>query len=366
MPRGGSKIDTPPSPLPPLLPLAEVQRRLHLIFPDSFPDRSILVGSMAAKVIYVFLYGGFIEGAVRCLRPSYIYLFTDAQANKVSVEQRNEWAVVAGKSGFRPEGIRWYADTSRESIRDDLMRNQLLRMGIAHKLSGEAVTSSKPIWYLDRAFAELFNAELVATDFDRAVEQWRLGGLDPATLQRMALKAQGALRKEGDVFVEMPDGSRMRISAGPSSNIAKALIEQFAPRHLGEPAVLWLSASDKKSYAQFAEMAASVGLRFDLNAELPDLILADLRAPVRILLCEVVATDGPVTESRKQALLKLVRRSKLPEENVEFLSAFDDREAVPFKKSFSSLAVGSLVWFRTEPELLVTLERMGSIGAPAA
>lgn len=102
-------------------------------------------------------------------------------------------------------------------------------------------------------------------------------------------------------------------------------------------------------------MSASVGLKFDLNAELPDVILADMKEPIRFLFCEIVATDGPVTESRKQALLAIVKESQIPPNAVEFLTAFEDREAAPFRKTFSQLAVDSLVWFRTEPDLLIVL-----------
>ena len=49
-------------PLPSLPSLEEVQRRLGMIFPSEFPNRGILVGTMSARVIFVFLYGGFIEG----------------------------------------------------------------------------------------------------------------------------------------------------------------------------------------------------------------------------------------------------------------------------------------------------------------
>jgi hypothetical protein len=157
------------------------------------------------------------------------------------------------------------------------------------------------------------------------------------------------------LLIELPDGTRIRITAGPSSVIAKDLIEQFAQRHLESPALLWLSASDKKSLPQFAEMSASVGLKFDLNAELPDVIFADMKEPIRFLFCEIVATDGPVSEARKQALLAIVNESQIPESAVEFLTAFEDREAAPFRKTFSQLAVDSLVWFRTEPDLLVVL-----------
>jgi hypothetical protein len=187
------------------------------------------------------------------------------------------------------------------------------------------------------------------------MEAWRNKNLDQATLQRMALRAQGIAAKEGDVFIDMPDGARIRISAGPSSNIVKGLIEDFAMRHLQKPAVLWISASDQKTYPHFVQMAASVGLEFHPSKELPDIIFADLADKPRFLFCEVVATDGAVTEARKAALLELVEASNVPAEAVSFLTAFEDRQSPTFKKNFSQLALNSFVWFRTEPDLLVIL-----------
>lgn len=106
------------------------------------------------------------------------------------------------------------------------------------------------------------------------------------------------------------------------------------------------------------EAAAVVGLKFQPNAELPDLILADLGDPVRFVFCEIVATDGAVTEARKADLLKIIRASNVPEARVEFLTAFEDREAGPFRKNFGALAGDGMAWFRTEPELLVRLTRL--------
>lgn len=342
-----------------LVPLKEVQQRLNQIFPEAFPDRRILVGSMAARVVYVFLYGDFIEDCGHCLRPSHVYLFTGEQAQKTSRSERTQWRGDAGKPGFRPLGQRWYADNSRESIRDDLMRNTMLRLGIAHKQAGVAVTSSKPIWYLDKDFAALFHPALRGLALDQAIAKWRAAALDAGTLQRMALRAGGIQKKAGDVFIEMPDGSRLRVSAGPSSVIAKDVIEQYARKHLEAPEVLWLSASDKKAYPQFVELAAKVGLRFDLNAELPDVILADMTEPVKFVFCEVVASDGPVTEARREALMQPIERSRIPVSHVTFVTAYEDRNAAPFKKNFSQLAYNSYVWFRTEPDLLVHLSSLG-------
>lgn len=330
---------------PSLPSVKEIGQRLALIFPESFPNRSILVGEMAARVIFVFLYGGFVEGQKRFLRPSYVYFFTEKQANMKTDAERYSWLSVANKPGNRPKGKRWYADNSREQIRDDLMRNQLLRLGIIQKLSGQAITSSAPSHFLSSDFAALFNPGLRDKAFAAAAYEWRTKHLDPATLQRMVLRSQGIQANVGDVLIEMPDGTRIR----------KGLIEDFTKHHMEKPAVLWLSASDKKAYPQFVQLAATVGLKFSLNAELPDLILADLGEPARFLFCEVVATDGAITETRKQALLAIMLTSNIPTSAAQFLSAFEDREAPAFRKNFSQLALDSLVWFRTEPNLLVLL-----------
>ena len=342
--------------LPSLSTVREIQSRLALIFPEEFPDRGILTGIMAARVIFVFLYGGFVEGAGRFLRPSHVYLFTEQQSLKTSEKQRLDWLRSANRPGQRTPGRRWYADTSREPIRDDLMRNQLLRLGVMRKRPGFSTTASTPINYITGEFAALFNPAATGEHLNALIAEWRLQSLSKSTLQRMALRAKGVQLAQGELFIEMPDGTRIRVAAGPSSEIARALIERFTKIHLEQPAILWLSGSDTKAIPQFVAVSESVGLTFDLSAELPDLILADMTDPLRILFCEIVATDGAVTEARREALLRIVRSSNIPEELVEFLSAFDDRQSGAFRKNFGSLAVNSLVWFRTEPELLVVLQ----------
>ena len=341
--------------LPALIGVEEVQQRLAQIFPASFPDRALLVGKMAARVVFVFLYGGFVEGSNRQLRPSTIYLFTAEQARSTTQIAREAWRASAFKPGFRPAGKRWYADNSRESIRDDLIRNRLVSMGLVGRKAGVPTTSSAPVYFLRSEFAALFSPQLEGQTLHGSIENWRRAHLSPTTLQRMALKAQGALARQGDVLVDLPDGTRIRLSAGPSTPILKALIEDYAPRWLQRPAVLWISASDRKTQPQFVEMAATVGLRFETAKLLPDLILADLGDPVAFVFCEVVATDGPVDETRKAAFLELTRGCAIADASVRFITAYLDREAPELRKTFHRVAIDSDLWFSNEPELIVRL-----------
>ncbi len=346
--------------LPPLPAVRQVQDRLQSIFPPQFERRALLVGDLCARAVFVFLYGGFIQGSGRFLRPSHIYLFTDEQAQRTDDDERLAWVASASTFGFRPPGKRWYADTSRETLRDDLIRNRLLVLGVVHRLLNVPTTSSRPIYFLPEHFAALFHPLVTGAALESEIDKWRSAHLDPAVLSRMRLRQAHLVSDAGDVLIDMPDRSRVRIRGGPSSSLMKGIVEQFAPRYFKQAAVLWLSGSDRKTWPQFVETAAAVGLHFSASEELPDLILADLSSESlpRFVFCEIVATDGAVTAQRKKALLRLVEKSSIPVEQVEFLTAFADRDAPAFRKNFGRLAEDTLAWFESEPGLLIRLQRL--------
>lgn len=66
-----------------------------------------------------------------------------------------------------------------------------------------------------------------------------------------------------------------------------------------------------------------------------------------------MATDGPVTPRRQQALLEVAAAFR--PENVAFVTAYRDREAPAFRKTFGQIAWRSFVWFASEPRQLVGL-----------
>jgi hypothetical protein len=95
---------------------------------------------------------------------------------------------------------------------------------------------------------------------------------------------------------------------------------------------------------------------------LPDIVLVDLAPPGRtgkvlIVFVEVVASDGPVTEQRKQALLDLIASSPrhYRPEDAAFITAHSDRSAGPARRTLPTLAWRSFAWFVSEPGHLVQL-----------
>jgi hypothetical protein len=354
--------------LPPILTIPEIQERLQRIFPAGLDTRQNLVREMAAKVVYVFLYGWMVEGVNRYLRPSHVYFYTDDQAAKLSENDRQYWFKNSTKPGWRPEGKRWYADTTREPIRDETIRFGLLDIGAVGKLPGYAVTASTPIYFLKGDFKELFSPSLTGEPLERAIEAWQNKHLTPAARARMALLAAGRTKKSDEVLVTCPDGTIAKLSAGKSSLISKAVVEEFSEEFLANPALLWLSESGNKVRHQDEATAKALSLNIDKAKVLPDIILANIGstgADTHLIFIEVVASDGPMSQSRKDALLEYVKASGFPEDQCYFGTAFEDRADSAFRKALPTLAWGTFAWFRAEPtRLLVLFDRPFDITKP--
>lgn len=107
------------------------------------------------------------------------------------------------------------------------------------------------------------------------------------------------------------------------------------------------------------ELATQIKLKISADRNLPDIILADLgearNGRVLLVFIEAVATDGPVTAQRQEALLKIATDAGFPPNRVAFVTAYLDRSHSAFKKTVPELAWDSFVWFAAEPENLMIL-----------
>lgn len=83
-----------------------------------------------------------------------------------------------------------------------------------------------------------------------------------------------------------------------------------------------------------------------------------------LVFVEVVATDGPVNEPRKQALMRLAAGANFPPGHTAFVTAYLDRSVPTFRRTVANLAWGTYAWFAAEPERLLLLhEKPKQIGA---
>jgi hypothetical protein len=345
--------------LPPFIDRATIHKRLQRVFPEGIPQRNYCVREASASIIFTMLYIGAVEGTDAWVSPKQIYRMTNAQAAIEDDGARRLYATASLKPGFRPAGATWYQDNSREQIRDESIRQGLIPNNAVLERSGLPTTSSLPRYALKTEFAKLFAPTLSEEAFEKAAATWLEENLSATALARTVLMRRGATTTGEGILVSFPNGETRRLAPGPSSVISKAVIEEFAKRYLINPAVLWVSESGAKVVARDDELAAHLKLKIAADRNLPDIILVDLgdgmAGLVLLVFIEVVATDGPITPQRQEALLKIATDAGFPAKRVVFVTAYLDRSHSAFKKTVSELAWSSFAWFAAEPEHLIVL-----------
>lgn len=346
--------------LPPYASRELVAERLPLIFPEGTPNRTYCTREMAASTVFVALYIGAVDGTDHYLGPIHVYRMTNERAAQANDAVRLSYPKDVRKIGG-VEGVRWYADNTREPIRDETLREGLVEVGAVVARSDLPTTSSKPRYALRPAFAALFDPALDGDALEEVITAFQQKHLSKSALARVSIMLSGAAGGGSTVSVKLPSGETRNMAPGPSSIITKAVVEEFAPRFLRQPAVLWLSESGNKVVAQDDKLASSIGLDIRADRDLPDLILVDLGGddPL-IVFVEAVATDGPISTRRQDALYALTDAGGFNRSQVAFVTAFQDRESAGFKKTISVLAWGSSAWFVSEPDRLVAMRENGT------
>ena len=132
-------------------------------------------------------------------------------------------------------------------------------------------TSAKPRYALTPDFAGLFDPELSGDALEAAVGAWQNANLSSGALARIALVRGQAVASDAGILISFPSGETRRMVAGPSSTISKAVIEEFAPRFLEVPGVVFLSESANKIVTRDDQLARRLGLRIERDRTLPDI-----------------------------------------------------------------------------------------------
>lgn len=348
--------------LPALISWQDVHARLFVIFPQGTPDRGYLIREMTARTIFTALYVGALAGADLWIAPRHVVRMSDGQAAHQGDDARaSYYAVMSAANSPSPDG-RWYAENTREPLRDEVIRNGLVPVNAIVERAGVATTSPKGRYALHADFAALFLPGLTGAALEIAAADWRKRNLSAAALARAALVRASASTSSANIVVQCPGGPSVILPPGPSPLITKAVVEVFAPAFLGNPRVAWISDSASKVPFRDAPLGKALGISLDAATLLPDVVLVDLDPPGRIgevliVFVEVVASDGPVTEQRRRALLDLIAsapRAYRPED-AAFVTAYVDRGADPARRTMPALAWRSFAWFVSEPDKLVQM-----------
>lgn len=344
-----------------LIEAVEAERRLSMIFPRPAFD-TVLSNPLAGWAVAAMIYAGAVaddESPTVWARPSTITWQQDSVLNDHrSDADRLAWRTAAARSQRELESLLavWgerhqprYRENSRETLRDETLKkwNQL---GAVRRLGGVPTSSSRPTWALEQHFADLFDPALTEHPLAEAITAWIATHMAPGQRLR-AQQARQRERQDLAVTVALPDGQTRVLEPGRSSQILKNVIEVWAPSALTQPVVLTISEPSAKLLVDDELLLAQIGLTLDVTNVLPDALIADIGSePVQFWIIEAVATDGPITDSRRSDLLAWAQRQGIDPSHCRFLTAFESRGASVAKRRLKDLGSGTLAWFMDEPD----------------
>lgn len=346
----------------PVITPEEAERRLQVIFPKDAFD-TVLSNPLAGMAIAALLYIDAVSGPtdpqedVTWARPSTVIWMSSTALASDGDADRVAWRTAAAKGKKHVELLLEsrgathapaYAENSRETLRDETF-HLWREHGAMRMRSGLPTSSSKPRWALMDHFADLFNPELDAQALVEAADRWREQHLNPGAKLRAAFAAS-AQDSHHAVPVTLPDGSRRSLEPGLSSLILKGVVEAWAPVRLLQPVVLAISEPGDKVHVADERLLRGLGIVMDTGNVLPDALLADLGSnPVQFWIVEAVASDGPVSESRRTKLLDWAAQQNIKPTDCSFLTAFASRGHPATRKRLKDLAEGTWAWFADEP-----------------
>ena len=154
-------------------------------------------------------------------------------------------------------------------------------------------------------------------------------------------------RKQRLVSVSLPDGSSLALSEGKHNDLQKAIIEDFLPRFLLKPELLYLGDTSKKILIHDAEALKKIGLQSFSHDTLPDVVAVD-HDRGWIYFIEAVHSANPISRLRHLTLEKLSADCTFGR---VYVSAFLDRDA--FRQWVAELSWETEVWLASDPSHMI-------------
>lgn len=235
-----------------------------------------------------------------------------------------------------------YAENTRESIRKYSVK-QLVSAGI---LLHNPDKPDRPVNSSDNCY----QVEAGSLEFLKKFGSKEWAGSLPAFLEeRGTLAAQHAqARDRHRVPVRVRDNQKITLSAGPHSDLIRAIIEDFGSNYVPDGELVYVGDTGAKWGYFDIKLLASLGVQVGQHGKMPDVVMYDCERNWLVLI-EAVASGGPVDSGRHVELAELFQQSTA---GLVYVTAFPDRGVI-FRKFLSAVAWETEVWCASDPTHLI-------------
>ena len=234
-----------------------------------------------------------------------------------------------------------YAPNTRETIRDDAVKF-FVGEGLLLRNPDDPnrpTNSGKTVYQIEPTALALFR-NFGTMDWAPALTRY--------LASRETLKYEIARRRNlARVPVTLPDGSQVALSPGGQNPLMKAIIERFCPSFAPGGVVLYIGDTEDKFVHLETAGLASLGVKLDSAAKIPDVIIHYTQKNW-LLLIEAVTSAGPVDGKRRKELKDLFAGCKT---GLVFVTAFESRRAL--QTFVSQIAWESEVWIAEDPDHMI-------------
>jgi type II restriction enzyme len=154
-------------------------------------------------------------------------------------------------------------------------------------------------------------------------------------------------REKSGLPVMLPHGVEVELGRGRHNQLQKAIVEEFIPRFVRKPKVLYLGDTAKKALHIDGAGFAALGMKEPAREMLPDIVVFD-EARGWVFLIEAVHSANPISSERHISLEAFTKDCKVPK---VYVSVFENRASL--RKWLAEIGWETEVWLTDSPGHLI-------------
>jgi hypothetical protein len=147
--------------------------------------------------------------------------------------------------------------------------------------------------------------------------------------------------------VMLPHGVAIELDKGRHNQLQKAIVEEFVPRFVRKPKLLYLGDTTKKALHIDADGFAALGMKEPAREMLPDIVVFDQERGW-VFLIEAVHSANPISAERHISLEVFTKECKVPK---VYVSVFENRASL--RKWLGDIGWETEVWLVDSPGHLI-------------